>query len=175
VEALSSSILDMLAAGRVDVGLVYNPQPVAAIEARMLFEEPLCLVGARRGAREAATVRLRDLPRYPLLIPSRPNAIRRLVETRLASLGLRPNVAMEIDAVPAILELVSEGHGFAVLSPRALHGTAVAERLRTRTIVQPRLKSALAIVTSAQRPSTPLQEATIAMIEALARSAVAPS
>ena len=175
VEALSSSILDMLAAGRVDVGLVYNPQPVAAIEARTLFEEPLCLVGARRGAREAVTVRLRDLPRYPLLIPSRPNAIRRLVETRLASLGLRPNVAMEIDAVPAILELVSEGHGFAVLSPRALHGTAVAERLRTRTIVQPRLKSALAIVTSAQRPSTPLQEATIAMIEALARSAVAPS
>ena len=73
---------------------------------------------ARGGrASEPRNVRLRDLPRFPLLIPSRPHAIRRLVETRLASLGLQPQVAMEIDAVPAILELVAEGHGFAVLSP----------------------------------------------------------
>ena len=65
---------------------------------------------------------------------------------------------MEIDAVPAILELVADGHGYAVLSPRALQGTATAPRLHfARTIVQPQLRSALAIVTSAQRPSTPLQ------------------
>jgi LysR family nitrogen assimilation transcriptional regulator len=82
---------------------------------------------------------------------------------------------MEIDAVPAILELVAEGHGFAVLSPRALHDAAMAQRLHSRPIVQPQLKSALAIVTSAQRPSTPLQQATIAMIEALAKPALEPS
>ena len=76
---------------------------------------------------------------------------------------------MEIDAVPAILELVAEGHGFAVLSPRALHGAATARApALAATIVQPQLRSALAIVTSAQRPSTPLQKATIAMIEELA-------
>lgn len=172
VEGLSSTILDMLADGRVDVGFVYNPPPSPAFEARTLFEEALCLVGARRKGAEPRNVRLRDLPRFPLLIPSRPHAIRRLVETRLASLGLQPQVAMEIDAVPAILELVAEGHGFAVLSPRALQGAAMAQRLHARTIVQPQLKSALAIVTSGQRPSTPLQQATIAMIEAFARSAL---
>jgi hypothetical protein len=40
--------------------------------------------------------------------------------------------------------------------------------LLSRTIVQPQLKSALAIVTSAQRPSTPSQKAAIALIEELA-------
>ena len=175
VEGLSSTILDMLADGRVDVGLVYNPSLSPAIEARTLLEEPLCLVGARKKGSEPRNVRLRDLPRFPLLIPSRPHAIRRLVETRLAGLGLSPQVAMEIDAVPAILELVAEGHGFAVLSPRALHDAATAQRLHSRTIIQPQLKSALAIVSSAQRPSTPLQQATIAMIDALTRSALAPS
>jgi LysR family nitrogen assimilation transcriptional regulator len=175
VEGLSSTILDMLAVGRVDVGLVYNPSPSPAVEARTLLEEPLCLVGARRKGSVPRNVRLRDLPRYPLIIPSRPHAIRRLVETRLAGLGLQPLVAMEIDAVPAILELVAEGHGFAVLSPRALHDAAMAQRLHSRPIVQPQLKSALAIVTSAQRPSTPLQQATIAMIDVLTRSALAPS
>lgn len=161
--------------GRVDVGLVYNPVASPAIEVRVLLEEPLCLIEPRGTRGEPRTLRLRELPRFPLIIPSRPNAIRTLVETRLASLGLRPQVAMEIDAVPAILELVAEGHGFAVLSPRALQGAEAAKRLRARTIVQPQLKSALAVATSAQRPSTPLQEAAIALIEEFAGPALAPS
>jgi LysR family nitrogen assimilation transcriptional regulator len=173
VEGLSSNVQEWLAVGRVDIGLVYNPFPSPAIEIRVLLEEPLCLIGARKPHREPATLRLRDLPRFPLIIPSRPHAIRTLVETRLAALGLSPVVAMEIDAVPAILELVAEGHGFAVLSPQALHGAATAQRLHARTIVQPQLKSALAVVTSAQRPSTPLHKAAIAIIENLVRPAPA--
>ena len=175
VEGLSSNIQEWLAVGRVDVGLVYNPTASPALEIRRLLEEALCLIGARKEGRAARTLKLADLPRYPLIIPSRPHAIRTLVDTRLASLDLRPQVAMEIDAVPAILELVAEGHGYAVLSPRALQGTPMAPRLHARTLVQPSLKSALAIVTSAQRPSTPLQQATIAMIERLAATALAPA
>ena len=175
VEGLSSTIQEWLAVGRVDVGLVYNPTASTAIDIRLLLEEALCLVGPRKARDEPRPVRLRDLPRFPLIIPSRPHAIRRLVETRLAALGLKPQVAMEIDAVPAILELVAEGHGHAVLSPRALQGTPMAERLQSRIIVQPQLKSALAIVTSAQRPSTPSQSAAISTIEELAGPALAPS
>jgi len=175
VEGLSSTIQEWLEVGRVDVGLVYNPTASPAIDVRILLEEPLCLIGPRKEGREPLTLRLRDLPRFPLVIPNRPHAIRTLVETRLAGLGLRPLIAMEIDAVPAILELVAEGYGYAVLSPRALHGSAQARRLHSRTIVQPQLMSALAVVTSALRPSTPLSKAAIAMIEASAGPALAPS
>ena len=175
VEGLSSTIQEWLVVGRVDVGLVYNPNASPAVEARVLLEEPLCLIGPRGPRGEPRTLRLRDLPRFPLIIPSRPNAIRTLVETRLASLGLRPQVAMEIDAVPAILELVAEGHGHAVLSSRALEGADTAKRLQSRTIVQPQLKISLAVVTSAQRPSTPLQDAAVALIEELAGPTLAPS
>jgi LysR family nitrogen assimilation transcriptional regulator len=52
---------------------------------------------------------------------------------------------MEIDAVPAILELVAEGHGNAVLSPRALSQCRGGARLCARAIVQPRLASRLAV------------------------------
>jgi LysR family nitrogen assimilation transcriptional regulator len=173
VEGLSTNIQEWLAVGRVDVGLVYNPIPTPAIEISVLLEEPLCLIGARKELGEPRTVRLAELPRFALIIPSRPHAIRTLVETRLAGFGLRPLVAMEIDAVPAILELVADGYGYAVLSPRALANGTTAPRLHSRTIVEPQLKSALAIVTAAQRPSTPLQRATIAMIERLAGVALA--
>ena len=96
-----------------------------------------------------------------------------LVETRLAAIGLKPQVAMEIDAVSAILERVAEGHGSAVLSARALDGAAVARKLVARPIVRPRIASTLAIATSAQRSSTPLQQATVALIEETARNALA--
>jgi LysR family nitrogen assimilation transcriptional regulator len=173
-EGLSSTLQEWLLVGRVDVAVVYNPVASPAVEIRPLVDEQLCLIGpgGKRGAVRA--LRLRDLPRYPLLIPSRPNAIRMLVETRLAAIGLRPQVAMEIDAVPALLELVAEGHGYAVLSPRALRRVDAALPLQSRPITEPRLVSTLAIATSGQRPSTPLQKAAIALIEELARRLLAP-
>ena len=175
VEGLSSYMHEWLQVGRIDIGLLYNPTPSPAVESHPLFEDALCFVGRRQKGATPRAMPLRELPRYPLIIPSRPHAIRMLVETRLAAVGLKPQVAMEIDAVSAILELVAEGHGFAVLSPRALDGADVARRLVSRPIVRPRLSSTLAIATSAQRPSTPLQQATVTLIEDAARSTMAPS
>jgi len=172
-EGLSATIHEWLLVGRVDVGVLYNPVASPAIEIRPLQEEQLCLVGPAGGKDAAPTLRLRDLPRFPLIIPSRPNAIRMVVETRLAAIGLRPQVAMEIDAVPAILVLVAEGYGYAVLSPRALQRTQAAPALQLRPIVLPRLSSTLTIATSAQRPSTRIQQVAIGLIEELAAPATA--
>ena len=173
IEGLSATIHEWLLVGRVDVGVVYNPVASPAVDLKPLLEEQLCLIALKGRGRAARTVRLADLPRFPLIIPSRPNAIRMLVETRLAELGLRPQVVMEIDAVPAILELVAEGHGNAVLSPRALSSAEAARVLCARAIVQPRLASRLAVVTSAQRPSTPIEQRTIELIERLVGPALA--
>ena len=167
VEGLSVHIHDWVVVGRADVGVLYNAVPSAAVEIRPLVDEQLCLVSRRGTGRQAASVKLRDLPGYPLIIPSRPNAIRALVDARLATLGVRPNVALEIDAIGAILELVAEGQGHAVLSRRAVEASDIGRQLVARPIVQPLLTSSLAIVVSAQRPSTPVQDAAIALIESL--------
>jgi len=167
VEGLSVHIHDWVVVGRADVGVLYNPVPSAAVEVRPLVDEQLCLVSRRASRRQAASVKLRDLPAYPLIIPSRPNAIRALVDARLATLGMRPQVALEIDAIGAILELVAEGQGHAVLSPRAIEASDAGRQLVARPIVQPPLTTTLAIVVSAQRPSTPVQAAAIALIELL--------
>jgi LysR family nitrogen assimilation transcriptional regulator len=164
VEGLSTAILEWVQLGRVDVGIAYNPSPSPAIDLVPLVEEELCLIGVRKGAREPASVALRDLPRYPLIIPARPHALRTLIEARLAALGLRPNVTLEIDAIAAILELVAEGMGYAILTPRALQGESAARRLRARPIVKPRLASTLAIALSAHRPVTPLQAASVQLV-----------
>jgi LysR family nitrogen assimilation transcriptional regulator len=163
LEGLSSTILEWVVVGRADIGLLYNPVPAPTVELKPLLDEDLCLVGPRR-AGESATVRLRDLPRYPLIIPGRPNALRTLVETRLAAVGLRPQVALEIDGVGPIVELVAEGLGYAILPPRALHRESAAKRLAARPIVQPPLRSAVMAAVSAHRPVTLLQDACVALV-----------
>ena len=163
VEGLSATIQEWVQVGRVDVGVVYDLHYSPAIELSPLMEEALCLVGPA-SQRERGAVPLRQLPRYPLIMPARPNAIRMLVEARLAAIGLKPNVTLEIDAIPAILELVGEGFGYAVLSERAVVG---APRLAARAIVRPGIRSRLAIAVSAQRPETPLQRSTIERIRSL--------
>jgi len=174
VEGLSSTILEWVVVGRADVGLVYNPAPSPQLDFEPLLDEDLCLIGRRGEGRSAAPVRLRDLPAYPLIIPSRPHAIRTLIETNLAGAGLRPTVALEIDAIGAIVDLVAAGLGYAILSPRALDQGVARRKLVARPIVEPALRSALAIAVSSQRPSSPLQAACTELAAAVMRKALAP-
>jgi LysR family nitrogen assimilation transcriptional regulator len=174
VEGLSTTIEEWIEVGRADIGVVYNPMPFAAIEMAPLLEESLCLIGRRGDDSLPDTVGLKELPSYPLILPTRPHVLRTLVETRLAAHGLRPNVTLEIDAIGAILELVAEGLGYAILSERAMPPGNAARNLHARTIVRPALRSALMLATSAHRPATPLQTATLERIRALAPQVLAP-
>ncbi len=115
-----------------------------------------------------APLALRDLPRFPLVMPSRPHAIRMLVENQLAGIGERINVAWEIDGIPAILDLVARGHGYAVLSLNAIRNDPARVRLTRRPIVKPLLVTALAIAVPAQRPLTPLAQKVVALIREIA-------
>jgi LysR family transcriptional regulator, nitrogen assimilation regulatory protein len=172
VEGLSATIQEWLHVGRVDVGVLYNPSPSPGTDLTPLLEEDLCLIGPRVRGRVGSTVTLGELPGFPLIMPTRPHAIRTLVETRLSERGARPNVTLEIDAIGAILELVAEGQGYAVLSRRAVP-PAAARTLHARRIVRPALRSALAIAVSSQRPATPLQSAVVGLLAQIAKPVLA--
>ncbi|MFO1412993.1 MAG: LysR substrate-binding domain-containing protein [Burkholderiales bacterium] len=164
VEGLSVDVIEWVTIGRADIGVLYNAQGTATVTIEPLAEEELCLIGSATRVVHARTVRLRDLPRYPLIIPNRPHAIRTLVESRLAALGLRPQVALEVDAITAIIELAAEGQGYAILPARAVPAGEMEDRLQVRPIVQPALKSSLGLATSAVRPATPIQKAAAVLL-----------
>jgi LysR family nitrogen assimilation transcriptional regulator len=155
VEGLSAHVAEWIATGRVDLGLLHNPEPQPALETEPVHAEELHLVSAP-GA-PAGEVRLEDLARYPLVIPERSHAIRRLLEARAAAAGVRLDIAWEISSVPAILELVRSGHGHAVLGPSAVSGPA-GEGLRVRQIGTPPIVNTLFLAAAAARPATPLQQ-----------------
>ncbi len=166
-EGLSVNMQEWLQTGRIDIAVLYNAQPVPEIEVQPLLEEELWLIQSRPpGLHEnppPPPIPLRELAEVPLIIPSRPNAIRMLVESELANIGCRPVVALEIDGVPAILELVADGAGAAVLSRNAVASSSRPSAYRLRAIT-PTLHTRLSLAVSSQRPATLTQQQTLGLI-----------
>jgi LysR family nitrogen assimilation transcriptional regulator len=186
-EALSTGMVEALATGRLDIALLYNAVPSPDIELTPLFEDDLFLVQARpagkgdskgkakgpaassqAGAAPVRAIALRDLAHVPLVIPSRPNAIRMQIEGELAALGLKPSIALEIDGVSAILELVADGAGSAVLAGHAVRAAGRVGAFTARAIGLPRLRISVSMAVSAQRPTTLTLQSTQELLRDLA-------
>ncbi len=166
-EALSTGMREALGSGRLDIALLYNATAGADLEVTPVVAESLYLVQARPSGKAAAPSRavpLREVARLPLVIPSRPNAIRMLVESEMANHGLKPTIALEIDGVSSILELVADGTGSAILSRNAIQTSARPQAFTLRPIGSPPLRSQLSLAVSSLRPATLTQQATVDLI-----------
>jgi LysR family nitrogen assimilation transcriptional regulator len=148
--------------------VLYNAQPSPEIEVSPLPDEDLLLVQARpKGLLEdpaTEPISLKAVSQLPLVIPSRPNAIRMHVESEMASIGCRLKIALEIDGVSAILDLVADGAGSAVLSRNAVANSVKPSAFFVRSIQDPLLRTKVSLATSSLRPTTLTQQATLALI-----------
>ena len=173
-EGLSVTMQEWLVNGRLDIAVLYNAQPATGIEATPLVDEDLMLVQPRPpGLPEdppPPPITLQEVARLPLVIPSRPNAIRMHVEAEMAAIGCRPTIALEIDGVSAILDLVADGAGQAILSRNAVASSVKPSAFTVRAIGQPPLRTRLSLATSSARPATLTQQATMELVRATAQA-----
>lgn len=181
VEGLSAHIVEWISTGRVDLGLIHNPDANPAIETAHVLDEPLCLVSAARPAARAeapakrpAALSFGELVKMPLVVPEQTHAIRRLLETQAALAGLKLNIAFEVSSVQAILELVQHGHGHAVLAPSAVAASGLGTSLRVRALADPTLRSTLCMAVSSHKPATPLVQQASRLLRELVVASVGP-
>jgi LysR family nitrogen assimilation transcriptional regulator len=171
VEGLSTHIVEWVTTGRVDVGLAYNPEAQPGLEIRPLLEEPLGLVSpAANGKRRSAAsspLKMKELSRYPLIVPERVHAMRRLLETQAALAGIKLNIAWEVSSVPSIIDLVCAGYGHAVLTASGVAASARSGELVMRRLIEPAPVNVLCLVTSAHRRPTPLVQHVMRLLTAL--------
>jgi LysR family nitrogen assimilation transcriptional regulator len=168
-EGLSVAMQESLVNGRLDIAVLYNAQPGFETDITPLLEENLLLVQARPpGLQEEPApgpVSLKEVSELPLVIPSRPNAIRMHVESEMANIGCRLKIALEIDGVSAILDLVADGAGSAVLSRNAVDSSVRPSAYTVRAIANPVLRTKVSLATSSQRPTTLTQQATLTLFK----------
>lgn len=93
-----------------------------------------------------------------VIVPSRPHRLRILVDDAYAQHGLAFEPALEVDALPAIMELVRAGEGVALLPYSCVH-----EAVRTGSLSFARLAPAIRRTLVLARPHgrllTPAMEA----------------
>lgn len=171
VEGFSTHIGEWLGTGRVDLGLVYNPEPNPAIEITPVLQEKLMLVGskAEMGRLDGRSVPLAELARLPLVMPQWGHSFRRLMETQAALAGVKLQIAWEVSSVPTILDLVRRGHGYAALTGSALSVEAQPDDLAQAVITAPEIFSTLCLASSAQKRRNALHLRTAEAIAQLCR------
>ncbi len=178
-EGFSVIMQEGLRSGRLDMAVLYNTPPSPDIERELLHREALVLIASQASIARTklpplkAKLPLSALASLPLIVPSRPNAFRLLLEAELTRLSLTPQIVLEVDGLNAILDLVREGLGFAVLPPYTLNNLPAPHPFSTHALQQPKLMSELMLVTSARRPSTATHKEVQAMVAQVVRETLA--
>ena len=117
VGGYSAFIHDWLGRGQVDLACVHDPLPQRGFATVPLIREPVFLVG-RAGALPAGKghLRMQDLGGVALILPSRPNASRRLLDEWMSRRGIALDVRMEVDDPTLIRALLRAGIGCSLLT-----------------------------------------------------------
>jgi LysR family nitrogen assimilation transcriptional regulator len=169
VAGYSGYIHEWLARGQVDLACVHDPLPQRGFEVTPLVEEEVLLVGkagaALRGRDHATTEDLADLP---LVLPSRPNASRRLLDGWAARKGLPLNVRMEVDDHSITRALVRQGLGFTLLTRGAVEADVRRGELEAWPF-KPGAAWTLAMISHAGLPRPEFLTAFMGTVRAVAR------
>ncbi|HSV84631.1 MAG TPA: LysR family transcriptional regulator [Ramlibacter sp.] len=165
-EGVSTSLVEWLLTGRIDAAIMYDTPRSELIEKRTVYREELFLIS--NAARSLpARIELAQIARYPLVISSRNHAIRDLVEAQAARHRIKLDIALEVDAVPSVLELVQEGYGHAILPLNALmRQERNKQRLAVTRITKPSLHCPLVVATSRQHPLSAFATSALELLEA---------
>lgn len=154
VGGFSGYIHEWLVRGHVDAACVHDPVPQRGFNVIPLMQEEVFVVG-RAGSfpfrdREVSASRLVSLP---LILPSRPNASRRLLDNWMVHRAIWVDAKVEVDDHMITRSLVKQGIGFSLLTR-----CAIADELRRGEVearpLEPRVFWPLALM-SCQDPARP--------------------
>lgn len=115
-------------AGRLELGIVTLPtQPLANLEARKVWDDPLAVVAAPiHPLAQQARVRLADLAAHPALLPDAATYTHRIIKSELQKHGLEPRVRLATNYLETLKMLVAIGLGWSVLPRSMLDRSLVA-------------------------------------------------
>ncbi|WP_162528474.1 LysR family transcriptional regulator [Novosphingobium sp. BW1] len=150
VEGLSSDIAERVQQGRLDVAILYSPIRSQNMLCDPVVEEQLVLV-SKRGRGPAGPVSFEDVTQLPLIMTGPHQQLRRDLEKAARAREAELQIAVEIDALGSILELVEEGLGHAILPPAALLRDEGMERFDVVRIDSGLVRRTLYVATGPQR------------------------
>lgn len=155
MEGYSGHIEEWLANGRVDIGIINRYGKEAIRPDDPLLTVSLFLVGhARDPLMAKKRIKFASLARLPLVLPGIPNGLRLMLNDAAGKEGFVLQVAMEVDSLVVIKDLIAGGGVYTILPLHAVFDEVKSGRLQAAPIVDPGLSRALVLATTTQRPLT---------------------
>ena len=173
VEGFTATIHDRLVEARLDMGVLHDPEDRKRLHVTPLLTEPLLVVGPPGSApRRRKPGDIGVLATLPLVLPSRPNALRLHIEQMAASSGVALNVRAQVDSVGITKTLVQRGFGYTILSYELVHQEIARGEVDVIPVRDTRFERRVVIARPLIKPETGLQQAAAALIRELAREII---
>lgn len=164
-EGLSVRLREWLIAGRLDVAVLFDPLDSPLLHLETLVREPL-VVMARMPL--PPRMRLAEVAALPLVLPSRPNALRQLLEKEVQPKGLQLKVVAEVDSIQTVLSLVARGVASTVLPASSMREWIHGEPPNIAAIHAPAIRNRLCIAVPKARPASRLSRFVVQLTRELA-------
>lgn len=164
VEDLSLRLREWLAGGRADLALLFDPTPSPQVHLETLAREPLVFVSRRP---VPPRLRLAEVVERTLVLPSAPNALRRLLEEHAAPRGLALKVLAEVDSVQTVLNIVARGVADSVVPGGMRRLAGASPGVHVAAIHAPTIRNKLVLGIPAARPATRLVQGTAQLLREL--------
>ncbi|MBJ3778039.1 LysR substrate-binding domain-containing protein, partial [Acuticoccus mangrovi] len=139
----SQTLERMIVNGEVAIAVMHDPAPHPEITIVRLLDEHLWIVG-KAGTLGRDHVTLREASRLPLVMPSRPNFIRGIIDRALDH-NTQLNIVQRVDGLGQLRALLRHGHGYTVLTYGAVVGDIQLGRLEAAIITEPKITWTLVV------------------------------
>jgi LysR family transcriptional regulator, nitrogen assimilation regulatory protein len=153
VEGFSAHLLEWLDNGRIDMAVLYQGWAAGRLLAEKMITEKLCLIASTKRSKLGRRTPATELANFPLILPSAPHGLRRLLDTVALEKKIVLNVPVEADSFDSILTLVIANLGCSVLPVGAIQDELANKQLQASVIVDPEVTRTLILVTPNNRPT----------------------
>jgi LysR family transcriptional regulator, nitrogen assimilation regulatory protein len=165
VEGYSAALTQQARAGELDFAIVPAFPGASGLKSRLFLRTPEVLVSRAGSALPDGPVRLADLGPLKLVLPSKANTRRNLVETYLASNGVQVERVLELDAMLGTLDFVARTEWVAILPSIMMAEDGGGPALKASRIVDPGFELDLVLIEPARRALSPPAQAFLAVLE----------
>lgn len=158
--------------GRIDIAMLFDTGPVKSLRCQHLLTEEICLVQSRReddaapGAEGDSEISVAQLHNEPLVLPSKSNGLRRVVDEVFAKVGIQPRIVAELSMLRTLKEAVLGGVASTMLPTSAIVDELQSGRVTIKRIVEPSILRPLSICTNASVPLSAAGEAVYSTVVA---------
>lgn len=182
VEMSSGYIPQQLLHGLVDIGMTFGTEDDARMRFMHVLQEELAFVTTAQqlaqyrdgAAGDADHMALRDAARFPMVLPTTAQSLRRVIDAYMAKAGVAPRIVVEVNTIHEMLALVAAGIGSTILSFAAVSDLLAARQLLALPLGRPAMSRSIYACRSATLPmsiaATKVHEQLLATIVSLASS-----